>query len=81
MNVKNTRAVRTAAREALAVHQNPQRIPLVYAGISAAVLQNPLSPNTAPLLITSDEADLSNHSSVSNVKIALFDIKSYDFPS
>lgn len=35
MNVKNTRAIRTAALEALAVHQNPQRIPLVYAGFSA----------------------------------------------
>ena len=35
MNVKNTRAIRTAAQEALAVHQNPQRIPLVYAGFSA----------------------------------------------
>ena len=37
MNVKNTRAIRTAALEALAVHQNPQRIPLVYAGISVAL--------------------------------------------
>ena len=37
MNVKNTRAIRTAAQEALAVHQNPQRIPLVYAGFSAAL--------------------------------------------
>ena len=35
MNIKNTRAIRTAAQEALAVHQNPQRIPLVYAGFSA----------------------------------------------
>lgn len=35
MNVKNPRAIRTAAQEALAVHQDPQRIPLVYAGISA----------------------------------------------
>ena len=37
MNIKNPRAIRTAAQEALAVHQNPQRIPLVYAGISAAL--------------------------------------------
>lgn len=35
MNIKNPRAIRTAAQEALAVHQNPQRIPLVYAGFSA----------------------------------------------
>ena len=37
MNVKNTRAIRAAAQEALAVHQNPRRIPLAYAGISAAL--------------------------------------------
>ena len=37
MNIKNPRAIRAAAREALAVHQNPQRIPLVYAGISAVL--------------------------------------------
>ena len=37
MNIKNPRAIRTAAQEALAVHQNPQRIPLAYAGISAAL--------------------------------------------
>ena len=37
MNVKHPRAIRTAAREALAVHQNPQRIALVYAGLSAAL--------------------------------------------
>ena len=35
MNIKKPRAIRTAAREALAVHQNPQRISLVYAGLSA----------------------------------------------
>ena len=35
MNIKNPRAIRTAAMEALAVHQNPQRIPLIYAGFSA----------------------------------------------
>ena len=37
MNVKNTRAIRTAAQEALAVHQDPQRIPLAFAGVSAAL--------------------------------------------
>ena len=37
MNIKKPRAIRAAAQEALAVHQNPQRIPLVYAGISAAL--------------------------------------------
>ena len=37
MNVKNTRAIRTAAQEALSVHQDPQWIPLVYAGISAVL--------------------------------------------
>ena len=37
MNIKNPRAIRAAAQEALAVHQNPQRIPLAYAGISAAL--------------------------------------------
>lgn len=37
MNIKNPRAIRTAAREALAVHQNPKRIALVYAGLSVAL--------------------------------------------
>ena len=35
MNVKNTRTIRTAAVEALAVHKDPQQIPLIYAGFSA----------------------------------------------
>ena len=37
MDVKNTRAIRTAAQEALAVHTNPKRIALVYVGLSAAL--------------------------------------------
>ena len=37
MNIKNPRAIREAAREALAVQTNPKKIPLVYAGLSAAL--------------------------------------------
>ena len=37
MNVKNTRAIRADAREALAIPTNPRKIALVYAGVSAVL--------------------------------------------